>query len=738
MRTKNNINKTLEKYLFTNPIPIKNKKEYFELFDFIFPSKDIFIAFLKEENFDLQIHYAKKILLRLSYDSFFGPPTALLWNLLDMETQLSVNEKKHYNGRDHFVHIVHLYLSGIYMFFYHHTLNENILTEFKNKRKITEIKSNNVTKSTVKDFIVAWRYFVLYHDIAYPIEYLLKENTDSKDKKAYLSIYNDISTSISKDLSLKSLAKFIGVYKLIKSASEFSFEKLRINCHESKREELKSYSNYFLTERIYGYETLRDVYALLNKENIIAVLCEKKTMSPMLIFIPGNSNPIKTTHNNRRSNLLSEIEESKNAPYNKNYFNLKNYSWEYYINSSVKLEELIKNLFPNISLSEFDQTVNYIHEKTSSDYSTIFSDTNFKQYCFNIYTILYEFTGYQKQNWQQSYSGRLTEVINDIGKEIPKRMSDIFEGLLSEKLKNINFDQDMNSNSTLDAVIESYLIKVANNYKKLSKVIAKPLEEEIRIQFNLKCNLKTIRESIEEIFQNKGIKLNLNIDIANNTLSYDNLLAKENNALYMQVISKLNNKITKSDLVDLSTLLVKNKPKYSNYDHGIASGLIFLSVVDIYKQLLFSAKNDDDFNKLLSIGIGLDFENDKDYLNYKINDIFIETSFAILTHNLYPANYTPNSKYKTKLYSNPFTYFGILLDSIQPWDRKIQVNQKTGELPYQTLSRGFDISIKNNKIRISEFDHRIDIQKRCEEMKKQLDSYLENASSFIELNFGEF
>jgi len=742
MRTKNNINRTLEKYLFTTPIPIRNQKEYSELFDFIFPSKDLFTDFLKEENFEKQVCYSEQILMRLSYDSFFGPPTKLLWNLLDMETKLSAKGGKPYNGKDHFVHIVHLYLLGIYMFFYHQVLNENIFAEFKKKRKITNIKSNNVTKSIIKDFIVAWRYFVLYHDISYPIEYFLGNKDNSR--KEYLKDFNDIPKLVYKDLTIKSLAKFIGTYKLIKSASKYGFENLLSSCEESLND-LQSYSNYYLIDRIQGYETYRDVYTLLNKQNIVAVLYEKN--SPMLIFIPKTSDstvpltPIKTK-NYKQNKLLSEIEKSNNAPYNKSYFNLKNYSWEYYINSSVDLKELIHNIYPGIIVSDFDAIVNYIHGSPSSDYSMVFSDTDFKQYCFNIYADLYKLAGYQKLQEIENETDSLTKVANDVGGKISKKIAEVLEILLSQNLKNIDFKQDMLKNNTLDKVILSYLTQVAESYEDLSKKIADPLKEEIENQFYQSLSFKGIRKSIIEIFEQKDIKSKLEINIESNTLSYQELLESKDD-FNTQIITLLDSKITHSDLLNLSTLL-EYKPPHSCYDHGIVSGLIFLSIIDIHRQLLLRVEADEDFKKLLSVAIGIDFENDRDYLNYKIDDnykvnnIFVETLFAILIHNLYPKHYSKKPKYKTKLYNNPFAYFGIFLDSIQPWDRKAQVNQAYDDLPYQTLSRGFDISIKNNKIRISEFDSRINIPKRHREMNQQLNEYLENASNFIELNLGEF
>ncbi len=748
MRTNNNINNNLKKRLFESPNPPRYKREYNELKEFIFPSMDLFIAFLDEENFEQQTFLAEKILLRLSYDSFFSPPTRLLFNVLSMETLISGEKKQGFIGRDHFVHIVHSYLLGVYMFLYHQIFNENIMSLFKKKRSIVAINSNHLNRSTFKDFIVSLRYFVMYHDISYPIEYMLgNENIDDEVKELFLKAFTNIPKSIGKDLSLRSLSKFIAVYKLVRHDSEFSF-KTQIILHIEEEQDkalIKDKENYCQIEKVYGYETFRTVYSIFEKSNICSVLYEKRSNLPYLIFIPkeGNNVEIVKTKHYSENITLKKLIQNPLAPYDKDHFNLKNYEWGFFINPELTLKKLVEEIFPNLSFDEFDKTIEYIHDLTSSHLSMVISDSSFKQYCFDIYMVIYKLVGYlnldDKSKVQDKYFSHLSDIISDLGKEIPTKIGNILASLLNEKSDNIDFENDMEDEKNMDSIVLKYLKYISKTYKGLAQKIASPLKSEIQTQYELKKNLDKIRDAISEYFDTNKIEPSYIPDIKNNSINHTKLTSKTNGVVFT-IIKYFKQKSKKVELDSFEDIL-KYKPDYFKdrkkfFDHGVNSGLIFLSILDIYENLM-NIDSDDKLRKLLKVAIGIDIEYEKNYIEYKSEDIFSETFFAIIVHNLYP-KYLLKKEYRTKLENNPFTYFAILMDSLQHWDRKYQVNQGFNELPYNTLSRGFNIEIKNNRIRISEFDARLDMQKRLTILKNGINEYLEKASDFIELNLAEY
>lgn len=97
-----------------------------------------------------------------------------------------------------------------------------------------------------------------------------------------------------------------------------------------------------------------------------------------------------------------------------------------------------------------------------------------------------------------------------------------------------------------------------------------------------------------------------------------------------------------------------------------------------------------------------------------------------------------HKEFRTKLEPNSFAYFATLMDCLQFWDRKININQAVNDLPYATYSKNLNIEVKDNKIRIVESDNRLDIVRAVKERKDILDDFLENASSYIELGLSEF
>ena len=749
MRIKNNITKTLRKSLFDTPNPINYNKEFKELSNFIFPDKEVFISFLEEENFEQQTFYAEKILLRLCYDSFFAPPSKLLFNTLSMESDIFGEKKRGHIGRDHFVHLVHLYLLGTYSFFYQNILNENIVVFFRNLRSASEIRSSHLSHSVVKDFIVAWRYFVLFHDISYSIEYFLgNENVDVEKKEKYLKVYNNTPLLIGNDLALRCLSRFIGVSKLIKNKTEFCFENI-VNQYLSDEVKLKlvkiDLKKYYQLEKIYGFETIRTVYSIFGKENIIPVLYDKQNMQPLLVykFIDKENFEIHESQTFKRNITITKILDSKDAPYNKDCMSSKSHVWMYFINSEFTIEALVLGFLKNISVETFEKTIEYVHNLTSSQYSMVVSDSSFKEYCFNIYFVLYKFAGLlntEDTSTQLNSSKYLSEIINNIGQELPVKISEVIKKLLSEKLESVNFEDDMSRKKSLNIILYDYFKLISPTYKGFASEIATPLNSSIKLQFDSKKNLNDIWELLSKKFVTEEIRNKLVIDCIDNSITKTELISDSNKNLD-KIKKYLISKTRKTNIVDFEKLL-EYKPKFKGvrdnyFDHGVNSSLVFLSVIDIYKQLL--SKEEETFKMLLKVALGIDPERDDKYLDHKINIIFSETCFAILTHNIYP-EFLGNShkSYRTKLEKSPFSYFCILMDSLQQWDRKFQVNQAYNDLPYNTVSKGFNIEVRNNKIRISEYNSRMDIRKSLINLKIGIDDYLEKASDLIELNLAEF
>ena len=174
-----NIKNTFKKNLFKSLPPLK-PRIYRILQESIFPGKSDFINFLNEKNYEKTVDYAKKILLRLDYELSFSTPTRLIFNIIDVETkQVAYDSKNGFISRDHFVHLIHLYLLGIYIFFYHKGIHCRIYEKYVGmkrkwcKENFLDISDNLLSeKEIIDDFVFTWKLFILNHDVGYPFEIL--------------------------------------------------------------------------------------------------------------------------------------------------------------------------------------------------------------------------------------------------------------------------------------------------------------------------------------------------------------------------------------------------------------------------------------------------------------------------------------------------------------------------------------------------------------------------------------
>lgn len=771
MRLKRNILETLRRELFVAPNPQCYKKEFFALRDEIFPDRSLFLDFLDEENYEKQLKLSCEILLRLSYDSCFAPPTRLLFNLMNVEMQNPPSNKNNsYFGRDHVVHLVHLYIFGIYAFFNHKIFSENIVSKFRSHRKQNNLNIRPL--AIVRDFSVAWRTFALCHDLGYPIEMYAKKLSSNKDivheQINYLSSFQQIAKYIGKDFSMKAISKIMAVYRMLHDHNNYTFEELDMDgwkeafkkADEKFPEELAKYSSYVQIDKIYGVETVRTIASIFGKTHLFAVLTDKDN-NQFLAYLPEEKKVIASP-SCPNTRLMNEFLNNINAPYESKSFSYQHLSWQYYINHNVaNMEEIINQIFYMPDIAErkrrylvnvstyhiFKDIVAQVYDKTSSNYAMITSDTSFKQYCFDVYLCLYNNIGYNKLNredMRDSYIYQLDEAIEnmkmDIPNEISKIVHDIFKKQIDEKEKNKKNDSDEKS---WDDIFKECIEKLTDSTDEIFNKIKKSLNDSLEKQCRFKAYFETLRYYIGEhmkqgnincrtCFKQTGIDAKTDVNYAE--LQYGILDDCPANTL----VTNLCQKFERNNL-NLFSDISQYHPIHALYDHGVCGGIIALSIADVYRQLHDYQKDEKHpFLQIMDIALGQDYETNKEYIDYMFENTLIESFYAIIIHNIYPQKFNGHNDYRTKLGNEPFAYFATLMDCLQFWDRKIIINQAENELPYATYSKSLNIEVKDNKIRIMESDRRMDIIQAVINRKQILDSFLENASNYIELNLADY
>lgn len=765
MRLKRNIQETLKANLFTSPNPPRYKSEYLVLRDDIFPSKNLFMEFLESENYEEQLSIANEILLCLNYNSIFSPPTKLLYNLLSMESLTSTRDNDNkYANRDHVVHQVHLYIFGIYVFFYHEVFAENIISSFRYLRRRKGENAN--TCMVISDFIQAWRAFVLFHDVGYPIEKFAGDN-NSSDNECYLSTFLQIPKFIGKDISMRCISKIIAVSKLIDhdkycQGGIYTFGELneivykdcktirnntKIDLNNETCELLDEIKEYILINKVYGVKTIQTVISIYGRENIFAALCNKEGTLYM-VFLPNEE--IVVTKKCPKNNAIMELARNINSPYEHNTSHNSNLVWHYYIKKeSTDINKIVKELFQlgkskRISLRKneeyevFSNIVNKVYEQTSANYANVISDSSFNQYCFDVYYALYNALGYNKQQREDvkdPYIYHLDESIQNFSINVTEEMTSALRKYFKKNEKKFE-------GKGVEDVIKGFMESVKNESERIVESIKESIESNIKEQCKFKAYFEILRSSIGEKIRESKMDFKVYFKKDGDKMDYRTLEYPIINDSDNRIVANLENKLRKN-YICLNELVKDYKLPYANnrvlYDHGIFGCIFSIAMADFYQNLyrIKSESQSYPFKQIMNIALGMDYDISENSILYFFENTLVEALYAILIHNIYPSQLS-NKSFKTALEPNPFAYFSTLLDSLQFWNRDSRINQAEYVIPYTTYSKSLNIEIRDNKIRITEADCRLDINQAVKRRRDYLDDYLEEASGYIELSLSDF
>ena len=178
------------------------------------------------------------------------------------------------------------------------------------------------------------------------------------------------------------------------------------------------------------------------------------------------------------------------------------------------------------------------------------------------------------------------------------------------------------------------------------------------------------------------------------------------------------------------------------FDHGIFGCVFTVAIADFYQKLYTKVNKGGKsqlypFKQIMNIALGVDYDINVSNIVYFFENTIVEALYGIMVHNIYPSQ-LKNKQFRTSLEPNPFAYFATLMDSLQFWNRDSRINQAEYDIPYATYSKSLNIEIRDNKIRITESDRRLDINQIVKKRRDSLNDYLDNASSYIELSLSNF
>lgn len=781
------ININLLNALFISPTPLPEKLETYNLlFNRIFPDKEGFIKFLSTNDVNEQLKIAKTLMQRLCFESNFPPAYDLLINLLAFEhSELNQSKSNMYVPQDHFIHELNSYIFGIYLFFYHPILNKKLTSHFIGIRSEDNI---NPVLSATKDFISFWKYFCLFHDIAYPIESAYKLDTNDKkirikeDKyKEFLEPYDNIYLSSYKEWISSTLSRYITIYDLLfdpenkdinqmfinKSASYFCTNKKE--CNYSATELISLFKEYTCIDKLYSFEHYKLFTGFVNKNDILLLLIDKYTEVPIAF---------KFYRNNDK--LMYKIKCY--------YFDLSNLGIEYFLDTDedlfsdrYKLQFCIKNCsnqFEKINISygyskfnnvKFQQIKNVLfkNQEQKKKFDRVTDASELENYIFEYFQLIYNYCNcILKSNDMLKYfsSSYLFKLIKD--KEIYlNNYKENFHEIIKETI--ISY-LDFNTQKK-DSEFQKWLFNDNQNEIKLEKIINdilanifKKIESKKEVD---KINAD-IRKKINHLIENEQIEENTlieiickiarvilpdfsngftdeqlccnNFDIKSFVNSFDRY--KEND--FISNILKSLETFLKSFVASdncIKNIILNYRNDFFPLDHGIFGAYIYiLSEYISYNVLINTFSSNKTIAKVVSTLIWpVSFENYQKKLIENYNTISSDIAKSIFAHNIYSKYFNKvfqDANWKININSEPCCYFAMLVDALQVWDRR-KYNHVSIDYNIFFESDSFNISVHDKKLCISMRCHSKNIEKSYNKFIKSFDEYLSDASALLSISF---
>lgn len=741
---KTNINQTLKKKLVISPNPKCNEREFWQLYDRMFGNRSDIIEFLDSTETQKKFELSKRIINRVAFESNFPPVTELLDYIHDFEGTIRYKRSIKHVGRDHYIHLCYLYLFGIYVFFYYSKMNLQLHSALSLVRFSSGISEENCF---VKNFISVWKYFVLYHDIAYQFEYLGDEKHEyselegkEKEKTAKLFDPAEIKAAISKGMKLRTLSTLVALNNTIednsnKPANTLAYLKRNKDQFDKLYgieidDFLRDSENKTITfmKYVWGGDDIKYYLSLYKYNDFFVVLKENSNIKCIV-----GENFLFADKAVSDSAFIKKIINDKVLVFSDEWnIQFPNYTVEYY---GINLCHKIDDFFSRISIPKNLMTEFKFGLKTSSR----MKDVVFECYlaCLNH---LKEEDDSQKdfEELEQICKKELFKVLEN--NYIPERNVEEQNGeyeyahaFLDHYLKYIKRAltlTEQQSDHILNAAVKKF--SKENNEKRNMKYIYKKISDAI--------DQHKIVEEIEAGCETEG-----NIFGLYKIEKYNMFLELLSNDDQKYLTASLQ-KAVKCDRKALQEILKDYHTNYSVYDHGVTASSIFILHFYYYQKIIENVKNNIAKDNILirmcfNIPNISNTEELKELIRNKYMLDYSETirqvAYAILVHNLYPDNFTSTELKRMKVSSetNPFAYFCMICDALQDWGRPFNINPIEEDFTLYLDSLKVNIKFDNYiNVRFKE-DNPAIIEKRLKPFAHELDSYLEEAGSMMRVKF---
>jgi len=784
------INKTLLNRLFIKPEPLERKAHiFFDLHQRMFPCKEMFKAFLSTADASEQLEQAKYILQRLCFEANFPPPYSLLLNLVTFEKDtLNQSSNKKYIPQDHFSHIVYIYLLGLYIFFYSPLFNKKLTGEFIRRRAEPNF---DLALDATKDFISFWKYFCLFHDVAYPIERSCQPQVEDCVLNTYLKEFNHLSFCLSREILIEGASKYLVVWQMLHDTNNnlpFNqvLNSLRDEVFIERPGDIKKVvadirselGEYKAVDKLHCFEHFKMLTGFIPEGEYIVVLFDALSEHPIAFKKTGLSQP---TYYILQNKYIS-IPENKIILYldHEDYLFDHNYFVRYYfkdLDSKINKMYLYTSAGEQFDSDTYQIILDGIQELSDSSnkkfertiwFKQINTSSDLSAYMFQCYQTLLSYTNelYPPTQGLPYHTGGVKS--NNSRKKISKYLDDNFKQFFKNAvIEQLPFADFKAAEQLLDeleresigvneiqpviskAVDALFCVEKMEMYKydikkRFTGDLQDALTKEARlnsaiVEFILQCN--------RNLFLTNLAKSNSLEFINGNGIDVEKLLGALLANTQKKYLDKLEQNLTahSGKCIELLEFIKQYKTDYLSYDHGIYGACIFLLCSCFYSEVietLFGPPLEDklQFKNIMST-LCWNIENSR-YQN-KLKGDYDYITFAVFAsifyHNLYPdyiqEEYkNPKMKWEYDFFREPSNYFGMMVDTLQVWNRNKYYRHSDLNWWPAFSSDCYDIDIKDGKIILHIKDYSDNIRQIAEKFLNEKDTYLKDFSTFVAID----
>ncbi len=747
----------------------------------IFPGREEIVLFLQEQDSQKRLDRAQKIMARLAYESEVLIPPELLDSILAAEERVGpAIAGPAYVPQDHFVHLIHLYLLGIYLFTHHKRLNRGLIKHFKSLRDHSRsaLQLHSSEELAFKDFMFSWRSFVLLHDVAYPWE--MDSKVGAEKLSALRQKYDKLTDLLHRQVGVAFSAK-MATWQLV---DHHQVPALFNQCAPDfylrsdhgflfKDTQMSKFQKALRIPIIHGRRFRGIVSSIVATTEMAALLVRSRNGEIVCALIPDGTGghqqkPGTVDLKLSTADLVNMAFREGRTP---REGNAQPFEWQLFVvNYETAGASLVDQLgrggkgeLDRDSLSEFGSSFS---AGVPATIQSITSDRDFADCDFWIYKETLEWAKVATQNLD-GIASSLASITQGTVSSHQRKIIPLLVNFIKERLVS-HIDANPPTTDILKRSIHEYIDEVCkplNDLKSLKMGFAAEFGESLKADNERELLRRRVFSDLMSLGPKVWTKSGLT------TLS-NRLSGGLADPTELSGLKALDERLKRIGLNGLGKLLVEYRPghlKPDSHDHGLAGAVLVLAMQDHMLEMLGFAMerqpaktniaavatpevSEDEkrdtveeakaaevvaaIAKFIRVATNIGDETEARERQYQYTELLVEVAHAVAVHNLYPAKMN-SSRFRVDS-SSPFAFFSMLCDGLQTWDRDARLWQSEVRLPYKTTSDTLNITVDGDKIRVTEADYGIDISKREKALKDNFESYLKGARDYLSIELGEW